>query len=65
LTAKDLITSGVATAPLKRVEFHAQPLQIQEMFNGTSNLSSQGLFLDGDLGLKKCLKCEISNIPLH
>lgn len=42
LTAKDLITSGVATAPQKHVNFHAQPLQIEEMFNGTTNLSSAG-----------------------
>ncbi|KAI6190888.1 hypothetical protein M3Y97_00167700 [Aphelenchoides bicaudatus] len=41
LTSNDLITSE-STNHNNKVRFHAQPLEIQEIFNGTSNSSSLG-----------------------
>jgi hypothetical protein len=46
LNVKDLITLDPHRPNIenKHVHFHAQPLEIQEIFNGSSNSSSQGNF---------------------
>lgn len=43
MTIRDLITGGPANRfHAEKVKFHAKPLDVQEVFNGTSNLTSLG-----------------------